>query len=188
MLEDLTAQIKDREVRTMVEYFMTKYGDIIGEMPPSLTGLYHGAEETCEIHLRRTFYFAKQIAQELDIKDSPSDKDESILLGAALLHDMGNYETTYKEAQPKQMMKQYETGWYRGGDAYIYHGPIAGFLIGQYMLSLPEKVNPKIVKIAMAVQAHMGHWHESCPQPQNNIQKALSIADYLASRGEILIV
>jgi HD superfamily phosphodiesterase len=184
MLEDLIKQIKDRDLRKMVEFFMNKYADIIKEMPPSLTALYHKKEATCEAHLRRTFFFANNICTEMNL----SEKDSSILLASALLHDMGNYETTYKEHQAKQMGKQYETGWYRGSEAYIYHGVIANFLIGQYMLSLPEKVNENIVQVALAVSSHMGHWHPTCPQPQTDIAKYLAISDYLASRGEIEIV
>lgn len=184
ILENCTAQIKDRDLRQMTEYFLIKYEEIITTMTPSLTGLYHGAELTCKDHIERTFWFATQISLEMGL----SKEETSILQTAALLHDISNYELTYKEDKPQQATVQYVTGWHRSLDAYTYHGPIGGFIIGQYMLEKrTERAMEKFVKVAMAVSSHMSHWHQTCPQPRTDLEKYLALADYFASRAEIQI-
>jgi hypothetical protein len=182
MLEDCISQIKDRDLKQMAEYFITKYEPVIAKMPASLSGYYHKAEKNCEDHIRRTFWFASQIAIEMNL----NKLDTSILQTAALLHDMSNYELTYPQDHPAESTILYPSGWYRSSDAYTYHGVIGGFLIGEYMLHYrTEKVMEKIVLVALAVSCHMGHWHPTCPQPTSDIQKYLALADFLASRDEI---
>lgn len=184
MLEDCYTQIKDIHLQEMTKYFLDKYELTIRTIPPSLSGKYHETEKTLGEHLRRTFWFATQMSIEMNL----SKEDTSILQTSALLHDIANCEYSYTENKPEQFTTEYPTGWYRSKDAYKYHGVLSGFLIGEYMSKYTSaKVLEKIIKVALIVSSHMGHWHSECPQPTSDLQKYLAISDYFASRKEVIL-
>jgi len=178
LLKKEIEQIKDKNLRKMTEFFIQKYSKGMEKIPCSLSGQFHKMEDTAEEHLKRTFWFAKQICREFNI-----DKDNTdILLTSALLHDVANYKFITKKRSKNQFQKLYSSGWHRSNEAFFYHPVLGMFMIGKYMLD-NNLLDPKIIKVALAVSTHMEHWFKDfCPVPRNDLEKFLALSDYFASR------
>jgi len=177
-IEDMLMQIKDKELRQMTSDLIKHYEKKIKKLPASLSGQHH-LGETHNLHLERTFWFAKEIIREFDLSDDEAD----VLLAAALLHDIGYYEFATKKRMKNQYQRLYQGKWNRSREAYFYHPVIGMFIIGKYMIE-KQTINPKIVKTALIVSSHMSHWlNDYNPMPKDKLAIFLCLADYFASRN-----
>jgi hypothetical protein len=116
-----------------------------------------------------------------------SDNDSDVLKASIFLHDISKTYSTTIERNPNEFQKLYVEKWNRGNESEYFHGVLSEFIIGKYVLENHIIDNVLIYKTAMAVSTHMGHWNPDCPQPSNDIQKYLALADYLASRKNVKI-
>jgi len=182
-MKELIDQIKDKQLRDLTVILIERYLKHILEMPSSLTRRYHPTGENEENHLKRTFYFAKHIIREFNLSEEESD----ILLAASLLHDIGYYEFIDTKRDPEQYQKLYPAGWNRSKEAYKYHPAIGMFIVGQEMLK-KHIINPKIIRTALIISSHMDHWlGDYNPMPEDDLAVYLALADYFASRKDIII-
>jgi len=172
--------IRDKELRKVTSDILYSYKTKIEKLPGSLSGHHHIGETHME-HLRRTFFFAKEIVREFNLKQDESD----VLLASALLHDIGLYEFTTNRRNKDEFQKLYVTGWNRSQEVYKFHPTLGMFLIGRKMLDMGI-INGSIIRTALTVSTHMNHWlSEYNFVPQDKIGEYLALADYLASRKGI---
>ena len=178
---DVTAEIKDTELRKLTVSLICEHKKTLTILPASISGKYH-LEETAQGHILRVVWFVKQIIEEFNL----SQEERDILISSAVLHDIGYCIVTTKERINKSQIR-YKTGWYRSWNGGKYHPIVSAYMIGAEALKQKVETNPLVVKVALLVSSHMSHWTKECPQPTSDLAKYLALADYLASRKEIKI-
>lgn len=169
-----TDLIKDDSIRNGVCRILIENEDQLRVQPTSLSALYHPKDPTVMEHLKRTVWFAHELAREFDI----TGEDYDILISAALLHDIGLMEITAPGKIEAPGWKYYpETNFSRKLDGAMEMHPIYGSII---IGKKPFKCSRRIQNL---VEVHMEHWYnKTCRLPNDLLEYCVCIADYLASR------
>jgi len=174
ILEKEVNLIKNEELRSQVQSVVVEHEEYFREYPVSISGKYHKHEPTMDIHVKRTVFFSYLMCDEFDL----SAQDSDILIAAAILHDIGKSEYCCKGPKPGNQL--YEgTGWSikRGNNNHSMTG-------GKMIREAGIKDGDVIARI---VERHMCHWDKQSPQPESLLEYILCMADYMASREEIII-
>jgi len=166
--------IKHEGIKKGVTDLVTEYEDWYKTYPPSMSGKFHKNENTMEKHIIRTVWFSKELSKEFDL----CSLDNDILIASAILHDIGAAHISKEGKHPEG--KYYpETGWTRIGNPED-HPLISGAVVRRERF-------PEADVISRCVERHMSHWYKKCPQPESLLERLLCIADYMASRDEIIL-
>lgn len=181
-LIDIAQEINNEGLRLLITSILKDFLQKIKELPASLS-LKHHLGETSETHIIRVIWFVKRICEEFNL----NQEDKDVLIASALLHDIGNCVVTTKNRICEEYQKYYKTGWYRSVEGAKFHPIIGMFVVGQRAIELRQHTNPLVIKTALIISTHMSHWHLECPKPSTDVEKFLALADYLASRKEIVI-
>lgn len=171
--------IEGAALKQFAENLITNAPDYFFTVAASSSGKYHPSFDLGNgglvRHTRCVVFFAECVAESMDF----NSHDKDLLIIAALAHDMikqgpnDGYGRTVRE-HPEHAKN------YILEKASEYKGLIT-----------EEDAN----KIAAAVFSHMGKWENQepfikgkapYPMPDTDVEKALQIADYIASRKEIL--
>ena len=170
--------IKNQNFKKFAEELIGSADDYFFVVPASSSGKYHPSFSLGEgglvRHTRCVAYFAQAMAESLNL----SQEDSDLLIIAALAHDI---------------KKQGDNT----GHTVREHPLLASTYICEIMNKFSEDIitNEQVQKICGAVVSHMGKWEhlpeytrgkEAYPMPNNDFEKALQAADYIASRKAIL--
>jgi response regulator RpfG family c-di-GMP phosphodiesterase len=176
MLEREISLIADSEIAEGVRKIVKENEQFFNEYPTSVSGKYHKNEPTMKDHVARTVYFAKEFSREFNF----SLAEKSIFVAACILHDIGNKDNAHKGNIPG--MKYYhETGWSLDTTKDMKMHPTVGRDF------IKQSGIKNAAEIAAIVETHMAHWYFGNRNPETFHEKLLALADYLASREEIII-
>lgn len=170
--------IQDKNLREFAEILISDAPDYFFTVAASSSGKYHPTFDLGNgglvRHTRCVAFFARSVAESLDWNSHDTD----LLIIAAIAHDIqkqGDGTTGYTVREHPILAKKYVMSRItRNAD----------------VISLEDGE-----KIANAVASHMGKWEarepwlkgkDAYPMPKDEFEKALQIADYIASRKEIL--
>ncbi len=171
--------IKNQDVRKGVERIVNENEMWISSYPPSISGKHHKHEPVMVIHLQRTVFFAEMLSREFNV----SEEERDIIIGAAILHDIGSVRITKRGMIGGPGWKYYpKSDWSRIGDGNLH--PLYGSIV------IGERPFRNSSRISDLVMVHMGFWYRrSCPVPRKDDLLAwiLCTSDYLASRDRIVI-
>lgn len=170
-LRSMTSLIANKEIRVFVEkFFDEQVPEYFKHVPASSSGKYHPAYALGEgglcRHVIATVKFIVHITslEYLRIDSIMRDK----MIAAAMLHDA---------------FKQGLDG--SGQHTVKDHARVASQQITKYASELTE-LDPDRPTISRMVATHMGQWEPKC-KPGNRYEFLVHLADYLASRKDILI-
>lgn len=110
---------------------------------------------------------------------------EDYLMVASFFHDISNCDLVNIEdkleiCEGKIKRKQIVTRQH--GESY-YH-PLESAKIAEFYLK-QEEVHEDIIKeICKAIERHMSHWYKALSQPETELEKTLSLGDYIVSRDD----
>ena len=169
--------IKSEKHKKFAEELIGRADDYFFVVPASSSGKYHPQFDLGKgglvKHTRCVAFFAKAIAESLDLNENDTD----LLIISALAHDI--------KKQGNNM-----------GHTVREHPILASTYVNELadetkLLTATEKK-----KICGAILSHMGKWEhheeflkyggEPYPMPKTEFEKALQAADYIASRKEII--
>ena len=163
--------IKHENVKNFVEIILKGTGDWFYKDPASTTGKNHPyfalGDGGLVRHVKAVVYFMKTF---LDTKLYNIDEYHSdLLIGAAILHDIRKHTAD-------------------GG--YIENHAREGYNI----IMETQKIHPELISeedalyMAIPVSTHMGIWGEKQGErvPESDAEKLLHLADYCASRKELV--
>ena len=173
MLRSMTTLIINKDIREFVEYFFdNEVPEYFKHVPASSTGKYHPAYALGEgglvRHVIATVKFTVHITalEYLRIDSIMRDK----MIAAAMLHD------SFKQGLDGK-------GKYTVKD----HARVASQQITKVASATPVcNIDTERSSIARMVACHMGEWEPKC-KPGNRYEFLVHLADYLASRKDILI-
>lgn len=171
--------IKNPNLRVFAEEIIANAGDWFFVEPASTSGKYHPkfslGDGGLMRHTRCVAYWATAMAESFNL----SQEDSDLLVIAALAHDIKKHDDN--------------------GRFLRNHPLLASDYVCEIMNKFSEDIitNEQIQKICCAVASHMGKWEgtrewvtdmnkELFPMPENDFEKALQAADYIASRKTIL--
>ncbi len=147
----------------------------IKEEPSSISGKYHNGETAYE-HLQQVVRVMGHLCDEFAIQAEERD----LLLASAWLHDLGLYVITVKGEVTIKGWKYYpQTGWSRCVDMMQIHPILSATTLDKYEIDRKQEIQS-------IVSSHMSHWYPNCPAPKSFKQQLLCIADYLATRKNLL--
>lgn len=174
--------IKNPVLKKFAEEIIGNADDYFFIVPASSSGKYHPqfslGDGGLMRHTRCVAYFAKANAESYDFSDDDSD----LLVISALAHDI----------------KKQGNNTSVGGHTVREHPLLAADYVREIASKFTEGAISKeqIEKICGAVSCHMGKWEhhaqflrrgcEPYPMPKDDFEKALQLADYIASRKAIL--
>jgi len=170
--------IKDDVIRSNVERIFKAYEEQLLVQPSSLSGKYHEQDRDIITHLKRTVWFAHELAREFKI----TGDDYNILIAASLMHDIGMLDITMQGVVDSPDWKYYkETDFSRKLNGSFELHPIYGsIIVGQK----PFKHSRRIQDL---IEVHMSHWQaDRCPLPENLLEYCICISDYFASRNIVV--
>lgn len=168
--------ISNENLRKFAEELIANANDYFFVVPASSSGKYHPQFDLGDgglvRHTRCVAFYAKCVAESRDMSQDETD----LLIISALAHDI---------------KKQGETSKYT-----VHEHPT---LASDFVMEVAKNFDGKITKkqlqmICGAVSSHMGKWghnaefirgKEPLPLPSNEFERALQVADYIASRKEI---
>lgn len=163
--------IKNENIRNFVKIILIETGDWFYNDPASSTGKNHPyfalGEGGLTRHTKAVVYFMKTF---LDTKLYDIDEYHSdLMIGAAILHDIRKHtaDGLYVENHARE-----------GYNAIIE----------------TQKLHPELISeedamyMAIPISTHMGIWGEKQGEkiPQTDMEKLLHLADYCASRKELI--
>jgi uncharacterized protein (DUF3820 family) len=169
--------IKDNNLRAFATELIASAPDYFFTVAASSSGKYHPPFDLGEGGLVRHTRFVVFIAESVAMSYCYNDRDTDMLIVAALAHDIqkqgsGDGKHTVWE-HPELAME------------YVWK------IYDEHKFDIPKK---DIEIIANAVHSHMGKWgnnpsflrgNKPLPMPKTEFEKALQVADYIASRREI---
>lgn len=177
-LEEEINMICDDEIKRLVRIVLNKAPDCFWTIPASSTGKYHpdyaSGEGGLIRHTKAVVRIADHICSWTTRFSDECNQGRDIILAACILHD------TYKVLE---------------GEKYTnFNHPIhATKAIIEERFQFDEEFLHVICAISDAVSTHMGRWNTSkrfdekdLPLPHTPYGKIVSLADYLASRKEIV--
>ena len=172
MLERELKLIVNREMRDGVRAILEDNEEWVKTCPPSPSGKFHLHEKTMEEHIIDCVAVAEEVAKEFKIKGTDFD----ILISACILHDIGRIKTTcLGKTEEKGNWKYYpKTGWSQK-DYGKNHPFDSSKVIKEYDFPNNDRVRD-------LVKCHMSHWLPWAPQPQNLLEYAMCISDYMATK------
>ena len=168
--------IKDLEIRNAAAELTNLVPDYFWKVAASSSGKYHPKTDLGEGGLVRHSINVKRMLDHLLTPNGyfpMTDREKDLLRVAALFHD------SFKSGTQQQYEENQHTKFLH---------PIYASNFIKDNLNLPA---PDVDFICSAVESHMGQWNtskhssESLPTPETTPQKALHLADYLASRKGI---
>lgn len=164
-------KIKSKDIKEAALDLVDKVPVYFWKVPASSSGKYHPLTDLGEGGLVRHSINVKRMLDHLLTLDGyfeMTNREKDLLRVAALFHDCmkSGSQEDYEKNPHTQFM----------------HPIYASEFIKENM-SLPES---DIEFICKAVESHMGQWNRgTLPLPETTAQKALHLADYLASRKGI---
>ena len=170
MLEKEINLIGNKEMQDGVRAIIEQYEEWVGSCPPSPSGKYHTHENTMEEHIQDTVTCALDVAKEFKIQGTDFD----ILIAACILHDIGRVKTTcLGESKERGNWKYYpKTGWSQKD-----YGKNHPFDSNDIIKNMPFEHSDRVRDL---VKCHMSHWLAYAPQPNNLLEYAMCMSDYLA--------
>ena len=169
--------IKDSNLKEFTKELIANADDYFFTVAASSSGKYHPPFDLGHgglvRHTKCVAFMAKSVAESMIF----NERDTDLLIVAAIAHDIkkqgnGSGHHTVWEHPTLAMNYVYET--YKNNN-----------------FNIPKE---DIIKIGNAVNSHMGKWgnhemflkgNQPLPLPETEFEKALQIADYIASRKEI---
>lgn len=169
--------IQDADLKKLAKSLIENADDYFFTVAASSSGKYHPPFDLGDggliRHTRCVIFMAESVAESLNM----TQYDKDCLIVAALAHDIK------KQGDGSGSHTVWEHPTYAKDYLYAVHKTSKS--------KVPKDV---IDKIAGAIESHMGKWgHDSAfckgnkplPMPETEFEKALQIADYIASRKEI---
>lgn len=164
-------KIKSKDIKDAALCLVDKVPVYFWKVPASSSGKYHPLTDLGEGGLVRHSINVKRMLDHLLTLNGyfeMTGREKDLLRVAALFHDCmksGSQEEYEKDPHTKFMHPIYASDFIKEN------------------MSLPES---DIEFICKAVESHMGQWNRgTLPLPETTAQKALHLADYLASRKGI---
>lgn len=179
MMRDEIDSISNPEIRRFANTLLNRIPDYFFKVPASSSGKYHPKNDLGEGGLVRHSISVKRMLEHLIEPDGFfdfTDDEKDLLIVAALFHDCmksGTQEEYEKNNRTKFLHPLYA----------------ANFVITTSIINGFDYEWAKF--IADAIISHMGQWNTNknedgtLPLPVSPAQKALNLADYLASRKDI---
>lgn len=180
MMRDEIDSINNPDIRRFANTLLNRVPDYFFKVPASSSGKYHPKSDLGEGGLVRHSICVKRMLEHIielaDVVAEFTDDEKDLLIVAALFHDCmksGTQEEYEKNNRTKFLHPLYA----------------ANFVI---TTSIINGFNYEWAKfIADVIISHMGQWNTNknedgtLPLPVTPAQKALNLADYLASRKDI---
>ena len=142
------------------------------EVPASISGRFHGGE-SMEVHIKNTVSVTKHLCDCYGV----SEEDRDLLIGAAILHDMGKFVIT---TPSKMMIKGWryypQTDYSRLEGLMKIHGPVGAAVLDDHKIDRQKELKD-------IVASHMHRFSPDAPQPITLYQHLICIADYIATIG-----
>lgn len=163
-------EIKDKKKREFAEDLIANADEYFFTIAASTSGKYHPQFDLGDgglvRHTRCVAFFALCEAESRCF----SDEDRDLIIISALAHDM----------------KKLGDG--RGKHTVPDHPKWAAEYVWERYEATKLLTKKEAMKVQAAVYAHMGKWgaEDGMPMPNNEFEKSLQSADYIASRKELL--
>lgn len=160
--------IKDAHIKSIVTSCLPFVPDYFWHIPSSSTGKYHPEDENVDgglvLHTKRVVMVVRMLSNALDFDEHTTD----VLTAAAIMHDWR------KNGEPN-------TGYTANA-----HGA-DWILIASKVWKMNVMISdPDIKLIANLIACHMGRF--DTPFMTEGISSILYLADYIASRKEVLVM
>ena len=163
--------IRDEKVRAFATKMIEEADDYFFVVPASSSGKYHPTFDLGEgglvRHTRCVVYYSECISESYDFDNRTRD----MLIVSALAHDIKKQG----DGLGKHTVKE--------------HPLLAASYMDKIAEMVPDAFTPDELEIMKgAVRSHMGKWgrEDGLPVPSTEFEKCLQVADYIASRKEIL--
>lgn len=171
MLANEISDIHDDKVREFAKRMVEEADDYFFVVPASSSGKYHPSFDLGDgglvRHTRCVVYYSECIAESFEFDSRKRD----MIIVAAMAHDI----------------KKQGDG--EGKHTVTEHPILAGEYLKKIAAEVPDAFTDEELNIVIqAVRSHMGKWgaKDGLPLPESEFDKCLQVADYIASRKEIL--
>lgn len=179
MMLDEINKIQTEDIRNFAVSVLDILPEYFFSVPSSSSGKYHPEDEIAEGGLVLHTLKVKKVLDELFITEVEefTDREKDLLRVAALFHD------GWKSGDQDEYEENQHTSFYH---------PILGSIKIQLKSVLEGFDYDDANYIADAISTHMGKWNTSkrdtgeLPTPKTKAEKFLHLADYIASRKNIL--
>ncbi len=181
MFKPILSQIKNSDIRKFADACMDEIPEYFWKIPASSTGKYHPQYALGEGGLaRHTMALCRILSYILGLEcyqEMISSRNADLMLVAGMMHD------TCKSGKQEDFVKSHFTKF--------EHPLLAANLVRSIRGIIPDE---EVEFCAHCIESHMGQWNTNSkngeivlPKPEDRFQMIVHLADYLASRKDIIL-